>query len=167
MITLKPGDLVCAHRSSILGSLISDVEERCPCSLPYYGHAFIVTGSDGAIINTLEKVVVGNLFRDYSGIDVLIGRFTQSSPVRVQGAIVEISKDLGDGYPAWRLVADEFGVGREIHTDSKVCSERAAWFGWLAFGFKPFKAWAGWTPGNLAFALKYCNGFEVVLEGKI
>jgi hypothetical protein len=167
MVDVLPGDLVCAHRSSLLGGIIANAEERCPCSLSYWGHAFHVEESDGTILNTLEHVVRGNLFHDYAGVDVLVGRFRGSDPSKVRAAIDEIAKDIGSVYPAWRLVADELDLGRMLHTGSQVCSERTVHFGYLAFGYEPFARWAGWTPGNLAFCLQYGQGFQVVYEGRL
>ncbi len=76
-----PGDIVCAHSSGILGELISEEEKHDPCSLPDWRHVFVVTEADGSIINTLERVAVGNIYTDYAKTDLLIGRYTGADPV--------------------------------------------------------------------------------------
>ncbi len=167
MIALRPLDLVCVDTSSFVGGLISDAEGRDACSISTMCHSFPVLEPDGTILDTLETVRLGNIYKDYTGTNLIIGRFTKAAPENVQKAIQRVKQDIGKIYPYWRLAADAFDLGRIIHSDSKVCSERSVWAGWLAFGFEPFRKWAGWTPGQLAFVLKYCKGFQIVFEGTL
>ena len=165
MVSLQPCDCVMSHYPSALANCIAWDESEDPTSDPEYTHSFIITKADGTIIDTLLRVRFGNLYEDYKGVQLLIGRYIGPVVVPPEQVIEAISKDVGDIYPMWRLSADVLNAGREIHTDSKVCSERSAEMLGMLTGYPELKNPYGWTPGQLATMMRRWAKFEVVFEG--
>jgi hypothetical protein len=164
MISLLPGDIVCSHFPSAFGWFITEAEKRDPTGLPEYTHSFIVTGEDGATLDTTLTVHTGNIYADYAGSNMIIGRFANPDPEKIQTALGKVSEDLGKEYPGYRLALDALDLGAVVAHQSKVCSERTVYYAHLASDIEDLN-WPGWTPAQLAMAIKHWREFQVVYRG--
>jgi hypothetical protein len=162
---LKAGDIVVTHSPCVLSSLISWAEKRDPVSDSRYSHSFIVISDAGAILDTLIRVSYGRI-DNYRGSQVLIGRWVGQLQHSRETAIWEITKDLGQRYPIWRLVADFLYVGRLCHFREKICSERVTRFLSLLTGRPIFADCWGWTPAELAVVIEEWRNFQIIYEGE-
>ena len=167
-LDIKPGDFVLVKGDgSLIDRGITLAESRSALGDPDYDHCFLITDSDGSIIDTLVKVRRGNIFRDYAGREILIGRFLGVSPVRCRRALAKISNELGELYPAWRIGLISLGLGRWVKSHHNVCSERIAEFLWDATKLPPFANHAGWQPSDLADVVEHWREFMTVFKGEI
>jgi len=163
-VKLRAGDQFVVHCRSVLGRAISWGEKKDAEADPAYGHAGIIIDWTGTTIEALETIRYGHL-SDYTGQHVLIGRYGELNPIRLQTAIIKIGKRLGQWYPWWRLPLSLASLARVIDDGRVVCSELAAQMWWLCTGFKEFEDYRGWTPAELADVYEHWKEFEIVFKG--
>jgi hypothetical protein len=166
---VRAGDFVVVGKpfggGDFLGSAISAVEETDAVGDSKFVHSFVVASAAGTIIDTLMRVQYGKL-SDYANCPMLIGRYRRADKENIARALSSIKSDLGKLYPAWRLVLDFFHLGRMVHSDGIVCSERTAKHLWYLTGIASFRNWFGWTPSDIADVIENWRQFDIVFERK-
>lgn len=158
---------MCSHFPCALSWVIEEAQRRDPTALAGYTHSFIVVAPDGTTLDTTETVHYGNLYTDYSGTQVLVGRINNLDPSVAQAVLKVLAADLGKLYPVQRLFLDALDLGRVIQEHAEVCSERAVMAVNLTGKIPDMSDPSGWEPGEMAMAIRHWREFEVVWEGVV
>jgi hypothetical protein len=159
-----PGDFAVVGEKGVVDRVISGVESEDATGDPVYDHSFVIVGRSGQIVDTLTTVRLGNL-SDYAGCRVLIGRYVYLDERGRRAGIDSVMNDLGKVYPFYRLFLDLFHLGRLVHGDGEVCSERTVKYLWNATRIPAFKDPYGWTPADIAGVIEHWRDFSPVFKG--
>lgn len=173
MINLQVGDVFCIRGKGAIAATIRAAEWLLSKdNEAVYGHAGIITSTDGDTLEALLTVRNDNLKRCI-GQQVLIARPTHTrrmqkviSPASKEIAIKLVSnRHLGRLYPVWRLplhfipwVAKLGATGEWL-----VCSELVAYYLSLMEAIGP--TYAGINPDDLADIYRCWRNFDVKFEG--
>lgn len=169
-LEIRPGDIFCsAFGSSALGRAIRFFERfNATDNEAEYSHAGIILDASGTTFEALLTVKRQNLFKDYAGQKVLIGRHVRMDEETFARCMASVIPFEGRWYPVWRLplhiippLAKHVSSGRFL-----VCSELVFRF-IAAMGREKtsVKFYKGVTPDYIADAIHRWDEFEVVYEG--
>ena len=130
---LKPGDIVCVSSLSpnsrmdgLLGKLIIKVtNNRSADGSSEFRHALMITSTEGDTFEALWRYDRQNIFKDYIGYKVIIGRHRDMTPEGFEYAHRILSEKYeGKRYPVLRLIAHATTVtARWTPMFRPVCSE--------------------------------------------
>jgi len=172
-IELQPGDVFCVDGNMFLISRLIRWAEIVVSqdNAAHYGHAGIITSSDGDTLEALWTVKRSTLAA-YSGQQIIIARPLVPDSMeyglglmRKHQAMAACSDHLGRWYPAWRLImhlapplAKYLSTGRNL-----VCSELVAKY--LTLIDARTGPYTGINPDTLADMWIAWRNFEVLYEG--
>lgn len=130
---LKPGDIVCVTAISPtskmdewLGKLIVSVtNKRSSDGNAEFRHSLMITSTEGDTFEALWRYSRQNIYQDYLGYRVIIGRHRDMTPERFEYAHKIVSRKYeGKRYPVLRLLAHATTVTAKWTPMFKpVCSE--------------------------------------------
>jgi len=171
---VKIGDFFCsaniAGEDTFLSRHITRVERWwSKDNEAIYGHSGIIINSDGTTMEALLTIKRQNIYKDYLGTRVLIGRHIGMNKLRFEKAYAAIRNYEGKWYPGWRLAFFLFcpPLAKYIHySGMPVCSEFAGFFGNIA-DLEEFKTYWGLNPDDLADMIRKWDCFNIVYEGII
>lgn len=171
---LKPGDIFCsaniAGKETFLSKGIIRVEKFWSLdNEATYGHSGVIVSDTGDTIEALWRIECQNIFKDYAGSNIIIGRHKLMTPENFERGYKAILDHKGDWYPGWRLVFFLCmpPLAKYLHfTGMPVCSEYTGEF-LNAAGCDDFKSYWGLNPDIIAERIKEWDDFDIVFEGCI
>lgn len=167
-IELRPGDIFCSQYPSELGSAIRWITgRRSQDRSAEYSHVGIITGEDGGTFEAVRRIQRQNLFKDYAGVKVRIGRHRDMTGEAFEKGMADALKFEGHIYPYHRLLLHAFHLSGIINTGKfPVCSELAmCHFIWPAglIHYKP----KGWNPDQVADMMYSWRWWNIFYEGAV
>ena len=150
-----------------------------------YSHAGVLIGRGGITFEALRTNRKQNLFREYAGKKVLIGRHKDMTPKRAMMGWDGVKQYEGQTYAFWRLLLHAIPFCSKIGTGGfAVCSEIVGKYisksGVMIAGravgdplvqefIKTGESfyWKGRTPDNIADMIHNFKGWSVVFEGAL
>ena len=163
---LKPGDIFCTVNPMALGTIIRFVQRfNSVDNSAIQSHAGIILDSKGTTYEAVWAVREQNLFLEYIGKHVLVGRHRGMDQYRFELGLKRLKADHNGGrYPLFRLPLLGLlpRLSKYIYWGRPVCSE-------LAFKFLYYcnllGYWKGVTPDYVADAIKNWDDFDVIFDG--
>lgn len=163
------GDVFCVQNPSWLGRSIQFMERVwAEDGSATYSHAGIILQSTGETFEALWTIRKSHL-RNYIGKQILIGRPLRVPPQLMEQALLELEEEHGgQWYPWWRLGLHTLPIlSKWVSTGQfPVCSELAAKF-LLYCGITEIGRWPGYSPDDLADAIKKWKVFDIIYEGAV
>lgn len=167
MIELAPGDIFLTVNPMALGRAINAVQSfYSKDGKSTYSHAGIIINPYGATYEALWKVESKNIWKHYSGKEVLIARHRFMNPATASRGIAYIANEHNeDFYPFYRLLFHMLPPLAKISTDKVVCSELVAKFLWRV---ELMNWYNGCTPDDLHDMICVIGSpWEIVYHGVI
>jgi len=165
-IELQAGDIFCSRNPMALGGIINTVQKFWASdNESKYTHAGIILNPSGETIESLWTVKNQNIFMDYSGEQVIIGRHSGMTLASSMAGKLAIDEHENQWYPFLRLLL--FGLppfAKYLYFRRVVCSELTAKFLWGA-GLTSY--WKGVNPDMIYDMIVRWKHFKIVFEGKI
>jgi len=163
---LKKGDIFCTRNPMALGRAINFVQKiKSKDNKAEYSHSGIIMHEDGMTFEALWTNKRQNLFTDYQGRKVLIGRHKGMTDAKFQLGWNGIKKHEGKWYAGHRLIFFLIPfAAKYINLGLGVCSELTMKFLYKA---KLADAWKSWNPDDVADMIKKWKDYEIIYEGKI
>ena len=178
-----PGDEFAAKNPMSMGKVINFIQRaKSVDNQSDYTHTGIITGANGATLESLWTVKSQNLWDAYKGQKILIVRNIFMTPAVYAAGYARIKKHIGQWYPFPRLILHVLHVAKWVHWDRLVCSEFTAKFeaGCAEFldsvvsdqpadgrvknsGF--MRNWYGVNPDDLTDRWRISRYYETVFEG--
>ncbi|MGO9374035.1 MAG: hypothetical protein ACLQBD_18330 [Syntrophobacteraceae bacterium] len=166
-VELRAGDLFVVESDALFGRLIAWAERFKDVDADArYIHAGVILNPAGEVIESEWHVRI-NTIEEYTGSQIMIGRYAGMNPIGFQAGWDAIRVHIGDRYPVSRLALHLLGLARYIHSGSHfVCSELQAKFtGTACPELKPFLNPFGWDPADLAAVYEYWRNFYIIYQG--
>lgn len=183
MLELKPGDIFCSRNPMWLGRAICAVEKwKSKDNHAEYSHAGVILDEQGTTFEAVWTNRRGNLFRDYAGQKILIGRHERMDQKAFQMGWNGVKKYEGQWYAGWRLLLHALPFGKLGSGDFAVCSELAMKFlsksgvmvdlsnkeevaRFIRTGESIY--WKGWNPDDVADMIKNFRLWTPISEGDL
>ena len=126
-VDVQPGDIFCSQYPSELGKAIRWITGRRSADKnAEYSHVGIIIGEDGETFEAVSRIWRQNLFRDYAGVKVRIGRHRDMSKDAFEKGLESALAFEGNRYPYHRLLLHALRLAGTINTGRfPVCSELA------------------------------------------
>ena len=165
-IELNQGDIFCTRNPMALGRIINFVQKiKSKDNEAEYSHSGIIMYKDGMTFEALWTNKRQNLFVDYRGKKVLIGRHKEMTPEKFHLGWEGIKKHEGKWYAGHRLILFLIPfTAKYINFGLGICSELTMKFLYKA---KISYAWRSWNPDDVADMIKNWRDYEVIFEGII
>ena len=162
---LNPGDFFCTNNPAWFGKGIRFIENFWSRDVNIdYSHSGIITDNTGKTIEALTRVKVNSLDA-YKDEKVIIGRWVGMSADAYQKGLSAIKDDIGDIYPAWRLLFFMTGTAKWASVGKfEVCSELVCKF-LIGAGFTLIETWKGQDPQDVADMIHKWKDIMIVFEG--
>jgi hypothetical protein len=163
---LEPGDIFVVKVDSWFGKAINFFQKIwAKDNESTYSHAGIILDPDGTTFEALETIKRQNLFTDYAGKRVRIGRYVKMNQTKFFKGWAMIQHYEGKAYPVWRLVFHIIPpVAKFVRSIFGVCSEVVGRF---LCGVGIVNVWSGLNPDDIADMIKRWDDFDVVYEGTV
>jgi hypothetical protein len=161
-----PGDLFLVQ-AKLMGPAIRLVESFwAKDGEAKYSHAGLIVNPDGTTLEALETVRNQNIFDDYAGREIFIGRHTLMTPILFEAGMKFIEKKKGDIYPVWRLFLHLIKpLARYISIGGfTACSELNMMF---YYGCGLYDRWKGMNPDDIHDMVRDEKYWTIVYEGKV
>lgn len=170
-LDLMPGDEFATRNPMTMGRLINIVQRiKAVDNESRYTHAGIILSKSGGTLEALWTVQSRHITA-YAGQRMLIVRNVHMSDDVWRAGYAKIRGNIGQWYPAHRLILHLMGLAKFVHWGRVVCSELAAKFetgcaGYLGEGNYGFlRNWYGVNPDNLADRWRDSRHYQVLFEG--
>lgn len=163
---LKPGDIFLSRNPMALGRAINAVQLFWSTdNQSKYSHAGIVLGESGETLEALHTVKHQNLYRDYAGQEILIGRWNYMTRERFDEGMKFIQDRIGKVYPYHRLLFFLLPpIAKYVSIGPLVCSELTAKF---LVGADVLAYYKGRNPDDLADIVNHRKQWEKIFEGQL
>ena len=165
-VKLKRGDVFLSSNPMALGKIINAVQAfYARDKKSKYSHAGIILDPDGTTLEAVWTVKNKNLFDNYAGDEILIGRPITLTESDIDRGIKAIEKHKGQLYPFLRLFL--FAIPplvRRLPWYKLVCSELTCKYLNKA-GLKDI-VWLGKMPDDIDEIITYHRDFKPVFRGK-
>ena len=162
-IQLQKGDCFVVKTDGVVSGPIREIEtlQDLDGQEAVYNHAGIVVDSNGTTFESLGKIDHYKI-DDYRGEQILVFRRVEMTDELFNKGWDGI-KDLdGKIYPAWRMILFMLRIAKWFTRDFPVCSELVFKF---EFSSGLRKAWAGYTPDNIADEVHISKYYNIKYEG--
>lgn len=126
---LLPGDEFATRNPMALGDIINVVQAaKSIDNKSEYTHTGIITASSGATLEALWTVKSQNIWDAYRGERLLIVRNIGMTPEVYAAGYAKVRENIGQWYPAHRLLLHLLHLAKWVHWGRIVCSEFTAKF---------------------------------------
>lgn len=172
---LQPGDVFGTRNPMALGRMINFIQKLwSKDSASKYSHSGIIIDEDGATFESLWTLNTGNLFKAYTGKEIIVARpiskYDKAKLLTRKEKYTAVKKIIvehkGQWYPYWRLTLQLIPpLAKIVWFNRPVCSELVAKYLWYIKA--RHHQWAGTNPDTLADEWRIWKNFEVIFEGKL
>lgn len=173
LFKLQPGDVFGTRNPMALGRAINFIQRIwSKDDESKYSHSGIIIDEDGATFESLWTINTSNLFKIYTGKEVIIARpiknIIEIQPITRKEKSTAIKKLIvehkGQWYPFWRLPMHFFPpLAKIAWANRPVCSELTAKYLWYIK--MRHHQWASTNPDTLADEWRNWKGYEIIFEG--
>ena len=162
---VRPGDIFFSENSWMFQWIIKAYQKQSSQDgKAEFGHAGTIIDFKGTTFEALSKYKNQNLFKDYSGEKILIGRHADMTPEKAKKGYDAVKYKMGKRYPWWRIVALGFGFAKWINiVGLGDCSETM--YEQLYHSGVSEQNWNGKTPDNGADMVRDFKGWEIIFKG--
>jgi hypothetical protein len=163
-IDFQSGDIFLAQSKTLLDPVINWVQHFwAKDDESVYGHAGLILDEAGNTFDALWSVGSTCFYERYKGCRVLVARYTELTPEKLQTGLSRVLNHDGEWFPIYRLPLAALHIAKFIHWNNVVCSELVAKF-LNAIGTRHHH-WFGTNVDDLHEELVNYKQYKIVFEG--